>query len=212
MPHCVQFLSKIEVNALFNLFLLIFLANLKGIIIMVIGDVNCRDGDPVSEKARQLVRQLESSIKLKENMITVLSWREKPFIQHQDIVKKLLLKASSAKQQYPSQHHPKTVFDQDKGYLRYKAVLRNGKIAKVSVQIPPDWNPDPRDIIFFVEKYSEVPKAVVEYWAHNLDGPITAAPSVHVTEPEKSKSWLPNFQMPSFGSLRRKSTDDGDYV
>lgn len=175
-----------------------FSANLNRVIIIVIGDENCQDGDSVSDVVQQVARQLASSIKLEANKITVMSWRKDPFLAHQDIMKDLLLKYPPTKQPYPSQYPSstqqqqyygdpakktptnkpptmsslpkKSEFDRTKGYLRYRAVLEYGRLREVE-RYPTDWHPEQRDIHDIVVRNTTEPKAVLEIWADSYDGP-----------------------------------------
>jgi len=170
----------------------------------VTGDQSNSEGKKVvSGDVYDLIERLIAGFEI-SHKVTKISWKDRPFVAHQDLMKKLLKRSQPPSQppiQYQSvspnqrcesecnsaaskssesfhvedlrsqKENPNAEFDPKRGYLRYRARLVYGKIDKVMVCIPPNWEPDQRDLYKVWENHSKTPSAILEYWGHSYDSP-----------------------------------------
>jgi hypothetical protein len=63
------------------------------------------------------------------------------------------------------------IYDPEKGHLRYKADIVNGRVVNELVCDPPSWRPEQSILMDVLARHKKEDKATLEFW-ENKDGQI----------------------------------------
>jgi len=157
----------------------------------------------VSCEVSNLIDQHIESLQISDK-ITIMSWKDEAYPIHKKTMKKLLKKTRPSllsriieppnQRQEPvvpeteNSTQSKADYVPNKGYLRFRASLRYGKVVTVMVCKPNNWYPDLTDLNSFAEKHGHTPKAILEYWGDDYEN--TPHPPVVIEKRPSLKSKL----------------------